>query len=81
MAFREAHALVGSMVRQSGERGVPLDELVITEPHLGPEALHLLEPGTAVARRTTPGGAGSASVAAQLRAAEDCLDHQARWLD
>jgi argininosuccinate lyase len=80
MAFREAHELVGSMVRQSGERGVPLDELVITEPHLGPEALHLLEPGTAVARRTTPGGAGSASVAAQLRAAKECLDDQARWL-
>ena len=49
MAFREAHALVGSMVRQSYERGVPLDELVITEPNLGPETLHLLEPGTAVA--------------------------------
>ena len=28
---------VGSMVRQSYERGVPLDELVITEPHLGPD--------------------------------------------
>jgi argininosuccinate lyase len=80
MAFREAHALVGSMVRQSHERGVPLDELVITEPHLGPETLYLLEPGTAVARRTTPGGAGAASVTTQLRAARDCLDTQARWL-
>ena len=72
--------MVGSMVRQSHERGVPLDELVITEPHLGPETLYLLEPGTAVARRTTPGGAGAASVTTQLRAARDCLDTQARWL-
>ena len=80
MPFRDAHALVGALVRQSYERGVPLDELVMTEPHLGPDALHLLEPGTAVARRTTPGGAGAASVTAQLRTAKDCLDEQARWL-
>ena len=78
MPFREAHALVGAMVRQSYERRVPLDELVMTEPNLGPDALHLLEPGTAIARRSTPGGAGAASVAAQLRSAKDCLDEQAR---
>ena len=45
---------------------MPLDELVLTEPDLGPDALALLEPGAAVLRRTTPGGAGPASVAAQL---------------
>ena len=56
--FREAHALVGGLVRDSIERGVPLDELVMTEPDLGPDALALLEPGAAVLRRTTPGGAG-----------------------
>ena len=37
---------------------MPLDELVLTDPDLGPEALALLEPGAAVQRRTTPGGAG-----------------------
>ena len=56
--FREAHARVGALVRASTERGVPLDELVLTEPDLGPEALALLEPGAAVLRRTTKGGAG-----------------------
>src|SRR6185503_679131 len=30
--FRDAHARVGALVRQSAERGVPLDELVLTEP-------------------------------------------------
>ena len=55
MPFREAHAVVGSLVRQSVERRIPLEELVLTEPHLGPEALALLEPGAAVRRRTTPG--------------------------
>jgi argininosuccinate lyase len=78
--FRDAHARIGALVRQSYERGVPLDELVITAPDLGPDALSLLEPGSAVARRTTPGGAGAASVVAQLAAAKHRLDDQARWL-
>ena len=64
--FRQAHAAVGGLVRDAGQRHVPLDELVSAHPELGPAALHLLEPGTAVARRTTPGGAGPAPVADQL---------------
>ena len=78
--FRDAHARVGELVRHSAERGVPLDELVLTEPDLGPDALALLEPGAAVLRRTTPGGAGPASVAEQLVTARTRLDEQARWL-
>jgi len=78
--FREAHARVGALVRASEERGVGLDELVLTEPDLGPEALPLLEPGAAVLRRTTPGGAGPASVAEQMVKARATLDDQARWL-
>ena len=35
--FREAHTLVGGLVRQAVERGVPLDELVANDPRLGPE--------------------------------------------
>ncbi|MEX1008009.1 MAG: argininosuccinate lyase [Acidimicrobiia bacterium] len=80
MPFRDAHARVGALVRQTYERGVPLDELVMTEPDLGPDVLPLLEPGSAIARRTTPGGAGAASVAAQLDAATLRLGEQARWL-
>jgi argininosuccinate lyase len=67
--FREAHAVVGAVVRQSVERGVPLDELVMTDPLLGPDALPLLEPGRAVQRRSTPGGAGPEPFPAQLAAA------------
>ena len=79
--FRDAHARIGALVRQSDQRGVPLDELVMTEPDLGPDALALLEPGTAVRRRTTPGGAGPGPVADQLMAAEECLERQARLLN
>src|SRR5262249_20071233 len=51
--FREAHARVGAMVRASTERSVGLDELVMTDPDLGPDALVLLEPGSSIGRRTT----------------------------
>ena len=64
--FREAHAVVGSLVRASIERRVPLAELVEAHPSLGAGALHLLEPGVAVTRRTSPGGGGPGAVADQL---------------
>jgi argininosuccinate lyase len=66
MPFRQAHSLVGSLVRESTERHVPLVELVEAHPDLGREAVALLDPGVAVTRRTTPGGAGPGPVADQL---------------
>ncbi|MEY2476772.1 MAG: argininosuccinate lyase [Actinomycetota bacterium] len=66
MPFRDAHQLVGELVRASLERHVPLVELVEAHPELGTEALPLLEPGVAVARRTTAGGAGPKPVADQI---------------
>ena len=65
--FREAHSIVGGLVRDSIERHVPLSELVEAHPSLGGEALPLLEPGSAVGRRTSPGGAGPGPVAEQLK--------------
>jgi argininosuccinate lyase len=63
--FRQAHATVGSLVRDSLQRGVPLAELVQTHPLLGTEALAVLEPGVAVTRRTSPGAAGPGPVRVQ----------------
>jgi argininosuccinate lyase len=71
--FREAHSIVGALVRDSIERHVPLSELVESHPALGAEALPLLEPGSAVARRTSPGGAGPGPVAEQLKRFEERL--------
>jgi len=64
--FRQAHALVAGLVRESFARHVPLVELVQAHPDLGDAGAQLLEPGVPVSRRTTPGGAGPAPVAEQL---------------
>jgi argininosuccinate lyase len=64
--FRQAHAIVGGLVRDSIERHVPLAELVEAHPALGTDAVALLEPGVAVTRRTTPGAAGPIPVQVQL---------------
>lgn len=66
--FREAHAIVGAVVRESLDTARPMAELVAGHPRLGPDALGLLEPGVAVTRRTTPGGSGPQPVARQLEA-------------
>jgi argininosuccinate lyase len=79
--FREAHAIVGALVRQSVERGVPLDELVATDPRLGPDCLPLLEPGSAVARRSTPGAGGPDALARQRAEAHEQLARQQLWLE
>src|SRR5690606_37408762 len=68
VAFRDAHAVVGGVVRASLESGTPLADLVAADPQLGPEAAALLAPGVSVTRRTTAGGAGPGPVAAQLAA-------------
>ncbi len=78
--FREAHAIVGGLVRESLEAGRPFAELVAAEPRLGAEGVALLAPGAAVAQRTTPGAGGPGPLAAQLAAVRTLLDHQAQWL-
>jgi len=65
--FRDAHAIVGGLVRDAHERRVTLAELVEAHPAFDEEALRLLEPGVAVSRRRTPGGAGPDAVADQLK--------------
>ena len=81
MPFRQAHSVVGGLVRDSIERHVPLAELVAAHPALGAEVVFLLEPGVAVTRRTTPGGAGPVAVKVQLERFVHQLetDRSRRW--
>ncbi len=64
--FREAHAIVGDLVRRSLAGEGSLADLVAAHPDLGSEAAALLEPGASVARRNTPGAGGPEAVAAQM---------------
>ena len=64
--FRDAHAIVGLLVRRHLAGEGSLRDLVSAEASLGPDAAALVAPGVAVQRRTTPGGAGPVAVAVQL---------------
>jgi argininosuccinate lyase len=64
--FREAHAIVGGLVRESLAGDESLATLVEHHARFGPDAAALVAPGVAVRRRTTPGGAGPAPVHVQL---------------
>jgi argininosuccinate lyase len=66
MPFRDAYDLVGALVRESIERGVPMSELIESHPAFGTDALSLLEPVAALRRRRTAGSAGPDAVARQL---------------
>jgi argininosuccinate lyase len=71
--FRDAHAIVGALVRRCLAGEGSLATLVAAAPELGSEAAALVAPGVSVTRRTTPGGAGPAAVARQLLRFDDAL--------
>ncbi len=67
MPFRDAHGIVGALVRRSLNGEGSLVELVTAEPTLGADAAALIAPGVGVTMRTTPGGAGPQPVTVQLK--------------
>jgi argininosuccinate lyase len=71
--FREAHQKVGSLVARAHEGGGALRDVVDADDAFGAEALALFEPGAAVRRRTTPGGAGPIPGVAQRAALDAAL--------
>ena len=74
--FRDAHAIVGALVRRSLAGEGALVDLVRAEPLLGADAAALVAPGVGVRMRTTPGGAGPLPVAAQIETFQSALQ---RW--
>jgi argininosuccinate lyase len=79
--FREAHAVVGSLVRAHLGGGGSLRELVATDPRLGPDAAALVAPGVGVERRTSPGGAGPGALAPQVAAYREMVRAERAALD
>ncbi|MGI9601151.1 MAG: argininosuccinate lyase [Acidimicrobiales bacterium] len=81
MPFREAHSVVGGLVRDAlaaDETGEGFVAMVAADDRLGAEAAAFLAPGAAVARRTTPGGGGPEPWPAQRGAFAQLLDHDAQ---
>ncbi len=78
--FREAHAVVGQLVRRYVEEGVSLHDLVAADERLGPDAAALVRPGVGVGRRTSPGGAGPEPVARQLEQFRSLLRREREML-
>jgi argininosuccinate lyase len=60
--FRQAHAIVGKVVRDAIASKTPMVDIVRTHESFGPDAATLFEPGVAVSRRSTPGAAGPLAV-------------------
>ena len=63
--FRDAHAVVGSVVREALASGTALVDAVRSHPRLGQGAAALFEEGRALSRRRSPGGAGPEVSSAQ----------------
>ena len=80
MPFRDAHAVVGDLVRRAIGGEASLVDLVAADARLGDAAVARLQPGAAVAHRTTPGGAGPTPLTAQVRAVRALLAHEEQWL-
>ena len=66
LPFRDAHAVVGALVRRALAGEGSLHDLAAADPQLGPDAAALVMPGVGVRQRTSPGGAGPVPVAKQL---------------
>ena len=71
LPFREAHAITGRIVRhaEGAKRdlsALALADLQAIEPRITAQALALLDPAQAIARRTSEGGTAPAEVAKQI---------------
>jgi argininosuccinate lyase len=76
--FRDAHAIVGQLVRRhvAGEAGLA----ALAAAEIGPEAAALVQPGVGVQMRTSRGGAGPAVIEHQMEAFRSLLRSEASEL-
>jgi argininosuccinate lyase len=73
MPFREAHAVVGKVVRDALATGTPMVDIVRGHPQLGADAAQLFAPGVAVGNRRTPGAAGPEASPVQKQLLADAI--------
>ncbi len=83
MPFRQAHGLVGTLVRHADEQGKGLSDLTLEEfrsfsPLFEEDVLKLLDVRSAVDARDVPGGTSSRQVGAALKRARERLEKGGR---
>ena len=76
--FREAHGVVGALVRQAEEAGIEMDQLPVeafsaAHPLCGPDAREALGAEASLAFREIEGGTGPQAVQAQLAQAREAV--------
>jgi argininosuccinate lyase len=81
LPFREAHHLVGQIVRRAEELQMSISELSLEDfaaisPHFGEDALSVLNIAAALAARNIPGGTAPEALQIQLTAARESLSEQ-----
>jgi len=72
MAFRQAHEIVGAIVRETAEAGKTLEDLSAAELRryssaFGADAIAILRAENSVARRTIEGGPAPSAVKRRLK--------------
>ncbi len=78
ISFRDAHAAVGALVRESEEKGcelsaLPSSSFTAAHPTFGTDASEWLSAENSISRREIAGGTGKNSVAEQLSAARAAM--------
>jgi argininosuccinate lyase len=78
LPFREAHGLVGQVVRYCEKQGVRFEDLSLTEwqsfsQEFGDDILHIISPAGAVQAKRSPGGTAPERVQEQIARARELL--------
>ena len=84
-SFREAHGVIGTLIRNSESSGVELNHMPFTtfaaaHPSFDHDVFDWLSPDASVARRNVAGGTGSDAVDEQIAAASAALGNNVRRL-
>ena len=80
MPFREAHALIGGLVKTSIDDKKDFKNLVLENDNFGPEIEDFFKPEMAIKRRITPGSTGLEAVEVQKDLIEKRLETQSAMI-
>ena len=80
MPFREAHSLIGALVKISIENQKDFSKVVLEDDNFGPEVEDFFNSGVSIKRRISPGGSGLDAVELQKKQIKKQLEIQTSML-